>query len=77
MFRLSVPMATKPLPKEHHPLPTDRSSRRIARVGLAIALVLCALWVAQDFLLPLSWAVIVALASWPAYRKFSAGESRV
>jgi predicted PurR-regulated permease PerM len=25
-----------------------------------------------DFLAPLSWAVVIALAAWPAYRKFSA-----
>jgi predicted PurR-regulated permease PerM len=35
-------------------------------------LIVLSLWVAQDFLAPLCWAVVIALAVWPAYRKYSA-----
>jgi predicted PurR-regulated permease PerM len=32
---------------------------------------LLSLWIAQDFLNPLSWAVVVTVASWPIYKKFA------
>jgi predicted PurR-regulated permease PerM len=44
----------------------------MARVALAIGLILLAFWMALDFLAPLSWAVVIALTIWPIYRKFSA-----
>src|SRR5258708_10566351 len=33
---------------------------------------LLALWILRGFLVPLTWAVIIALATWPLYRRFSA-----
>jgi predicted PurR-regulated permease PerM len=33
---------------------------------------LVALWVLHSFLIPLAWAFIIALASWPFYRRFAA-----
>src|SRR6266436_875580 len=32
---------------------------------------LLALWILRGFLVPLTWAVIIALATWPLYRRFS------
>jgi predicted PurR-regulated permease PerM len=54
------------------PLAIDDAGRRRARVALALALVLLSLWVAQDFLAPLAWAVVIALTIWPAYRRLTA-----
>ena len=59
---------TRPKPA----LPDNPRSRATARIALAIGLIVLALWVAQDFLAPLSWAVVIALAVWPAYRKYAA-----
>ncbi len=53
-------------------LPIDAQARRIARATLAIGLVLLGLWVALDFLAPLGWAVVIALAVWPLYRRYVA-----
>jgi predicted PurR-regulated permease PerM len=53
-------------------LPDNPQSRTTARIALAIGLIVLALWIALDFLAPLSWAVIIALTSWPAYRRFAA-----
>jgi predicted PurR-regulated permease PerM len=46
-------------------------SRKTGRVVLAVLLVVLGLWMAWDFLTPLGWAVVLALALWPAYRQFS------
>ena len=46
--------------------------RLAARIALAAGLVVLAFWMSLDFLAPLSWAVVIALTVWPAYRKFSA-----
>jgi predicted PurR-regulated permease PerM len=43
-------------------------ARRTARLVFAIALASVGVWVARDFLIPLGWAVILALALWPVYR---------
>jgi predicted PurR-regulated permease PerM len=43
-------------------------ARRTARLLVAIALVSVGVWIARDFLIPLGWAVILALALWPVYR---------
>jgi predicted PurR-regulated permease PerM len=51
------------------PLPLHSQGRKTARVGFAIALVVLALWVARDFLAPLAWAVILAIALWPLYAR--------
>ena len=44
---------TRPKPA----LPDNPRSRATARIALAIGLIVLALWVAQDFLAPLGWAV--------------------
>jgi predicted PurR-regulated permease PerM len=57
------------------------SSQRIARVVLAIALVLLGLWILHRFLPALAWATILAIALWPLYwrlvRAFPARGQRV
>lgn len=50
----------------------SHTGRVIARVLLAVLLIAFAFWVARGFLNPLGWAVVVTVASWPAYRKFRA-----
>lgn len=39
-----------------------------ARIAAAASLVLLGLWVLHDFLVPLSWAVILGLTTWPLYQ---------
>ncbi len=48
-------------------------ARRTARLVFALALVSVGVWVARDFLIPLGWAVILALALWPVYRLLAPG----
>lgn len=52
------------------PIPIDSQARRASRIALTIGLVLIGLWIAQDFLAPVGWAVIIVLTTWPAYQKF-------
>jgi len=52
-------------------LPAIRS-RRIARVIFALAVLALGLWIARDFLLPVAWAVIIAVALWPLYDRLVA-----
>ena len=49
-------------------------ARRTARLVFALALVSVGAWVARDFLVPLGWAVILALALWPLYRRLAPGQ---
>jgi predicted PurR-regulated permease PerM len=53
------------------PLPAGTQTRDAARLTLALLLTLLALWVAGDFLHSVGWAVVVAVAAWPAYRRFA------
>src|SRR5215213_6636876 len=47
-------------------------TRRSARLVFATMLAAIGLWIARDFLVPLGWAVILAVALWPVYRRFVA-----
>jgi predicted PurR-regulated permease PerM len=51
------------------PLPLDPRARTAARVTLAIALVAIGLWTAAEFLSPLIWAGVLAVALWPLYEQ--------
>jgi predicted PurR-regulated permease PerM len=44
-----------------------------ARAGWIVgaAILLLSLWILQSFVVPLAWASIVAVASWPVYRRFA------
>jgi predicted PurR-regulated permease PerM len=53
------------------PLPMDGRTRVVSRTILATILVLLALWIAQDFLAPLGWAIVIAIACWPIYLRFA------
>jgi predicted PurR-regulated permease PerM len=57
---------------ERKPLPTGAAARMNARVVLALALVVLALWTAAGFLPALIWAAILATSLWPLYIKFAA-----
>jgi predicted PurR-regulated permease PerM len=46
--------------------------RLAARIAFGLSLVVLAVWISLEFLAPLSWAVVIALTVWPAYRNFSA-----
>src|SRR5258705_1580227 len=48
-----------------------RGTRAITRTVFAILLVFLALWVASDLLPALGWAVIIAIAVWPIYSRFT------
>jgi len=49
-----------------------QSSQRIAGVVLSGALVLLGLWILHRFLPALVWAVVLAIALWPLYRRLLA-----
>ncbi len=51
--------------------PADRNARalRNRQIGLVLAILLCATWVAFAFLVPIAWATILAIAEWPLYRR--------
>jgi predicted PurR-regulated permease PerM len=51
-------------------LPEPRSTQRIAAVILGIALALLALWMLRSFVAALAWALVIAIATWPLYRRF-------
>jgi predicted PurR-regulated permease PerM len=48
--------------------PPPPVSRRSARLILALVLAAIGLWIARDFLIPLGWALVLAIAVWPLYR---------
>src|SRR6202047_2073975 len=58
-------------PPEKAALPFDSRARTVARVAIAILVVLLAAWVARDFLVALTWAVVIAIAVWPIYIRFA------
>lgn len=45
--------------------------KRLGRVVLGSFVALLAIWLARDFLDPLAWALVIAIATWPAYRRFT------
>jgi predicted PurR-regulated permease PerM len=45
--------------------------KKVARLVLVLVLALLAFWLARDFLAPIGWAVIVAIATWPLYVRFA------
>ena len=47
--------------------------QRIAAIILGIALALLALWMLKSFLAALVWALVIAIATWPLYRRFERG----
>lgn len=53
------------------PSPAVEASRSqlVARVALAFGLTLLGLWTLQSFLQALAWAGILAIATWPLYRR--------
>jgi predicted PurR-regulated permease PerM len=44
-------------------------TRRTARLAFAAALAVIGLWIARNFLIPLGWAIVLAIAFWPVYRR--------
>ena len=51
------------------PMPARGKS---VRTVLALALVGLAAWIAADFLPALAWAIVIAITTWPLYRRFAA-----
>jgi predicted PurR-regulated permease PerM len=45
--------------------------KKAARFVLVIVLALLSVWLACDFLAPIGWAVVVAIATWPLYLRFT------
>jgi predicted PurR-regulated permease PerM len=52
-------------------LPLHARGRMIARSVFATLVVLLALWIARDFLAALAWGSVIAITTWPAYRRFT------
>jgi predicted PurR-regulated permease PerM len=49
-----------------------QQGQKLTRIALAAALFLVALWTVRSFLPALGWAVVIAVAAWPAYRRYLA-----
>ncbi len=49
---------------------TPTHSEFRARIVAAVSLVALGLWILHGFLVPLAWAVILGLATWPLYARF-------
>jgi predicted PurR-regulated permease PerM len=47
----------------------ERAPQRIARLVLAVGLVLLGLWILHRYLAALAWAAVLAIALWPLYRR--------
>ncbi|MFS2018918.1 hypothetical protein ACEN88_20345, partial [Massilia sp. CT11-108] len=45
------------------------NQRDVMSAGFSLAIVLCALFVTQRFILPLLWAAILCIATWPLYAR--------
>src|SRR3954470_13964437 len=56
-------------PNEHDDTLTP--TQRAARMVLGVGLTLLALVVLRDFVHALGWSVILAIATWPLYRRFA------
>jgi len=51
--------------------PAASGPQRAARYGLILTLVLVGAWMLRHFLPALTWAVILAIATWPVYMRWS------
>lgn len=53
------------------PLPLGRRSQAVRhrQLGLVLVIIALAAWVAFEFLVPLAWAAVLAIAEWPIYRR--------
>lgn len=65
-----MPDSAKRPPAKNGALPMDARARTASRVLFAVVLVLLSLWVAQSFLAPVGWAAVIAITTWPLYRRF-------
>src|SRR5215207_7929642 len=55
--------------EEELPSPRMRA-RRVLRAMFAALLVGLGLWMARSYLVAVVWAIVIAIAIWPAYRRF-------
>jgi len=53
-------------------LPLHAGARLAARTAFALLLALLGFWVARDFITALAWAAVIAITTWPLYRRFAA-----
>ena len=49
----------------------DARARTASRALFAGVLVLLSIWIAQGFLAPIGWAAVIAITTWPLYRRFT------
>src|ERR1700692_4911942 len=60
---------SQPRPFKKPALPFDSRTRALTRAAIAILVGLFAAWVARDFLVALTWAVVIAITAWPIYAR--------
>jgi predicted PurR-regulated permease PerM len=48
---------------------SDRGARRLGSIAAVFALLVLGLWIVQSFLAALAWAGVLAIVSWPLYRR--------
>ena len=51
------------------PSPPEPRGVRTRQLYLTVVILLLALWMAYEFLTPLAWAAVLAIAEWPLYRR--------
>src|SRR6202166_3823149 len=57
-------------PFEKPALPFDSRTRALTRAAIPNLGVVLGGWGARDFLVELTWAVVIAIAPWPIYARF-------
>src|ERR1700684_4164515 len=64
-------------PPELEGQPPEEAREHLNQMRVLVALMtLAGLWIARDFLLELAWAVTLAVALWPLYRRATHGRSK-
>src|SRR3954452_16088377 len=65
---------TEPTPPELQGQPPEEAHQHMNQLRVLVALLtLTGLWIARSFLLELAWAVTLAVALWPLYRRARQG----
>jgi len=65
-----TPRAAAPAQTPAKPAPaTEPAGVRTRQLYLTAAIILLAIWMAWEFLTPIAWAVVLAMAEWPLYAR--------
>jgi predicted PurR-regulated permease PerM len=65
-----TPASARIIKREAQGIAAPALSGRTVAFAFAAALTLVALWMARNFLLPITWAIILVITTWPFYCRF-------